>query len=176
MNLKQTILSIIKQNIPIQVVTGEVISIDETNMTCDVKIVSRPDRFDVRLRSIIDGQDKGILIYPKIGSKVLVGIIENNPQSSFICGFSEVDKIRLINCEIHLNGENHGGIVISQKIAQEINEIKQDLNVLKTIFSGWVIVAGDGGAALKAAAATWSANQLSLVNKVDLENDKVKHG
>jgi hypothetical protein len=176
MSLKHTILSIIKQNIPVQVVTGEVMSVDETQMTCDVKIESRPDRLDVRIRSVIDGQEKGILIYPKTGSKVLVGLIENNAQSSFICGYSEVDKIRLIDCEIELNSGANGGLVISQKVADEVNEIKQDLNNLKAVFNSWVVVPSDGGAALKAAAATWYANQLTPVNKTDLENNKVKHG
>jgi len=176
MSLKHQITALIKAYTPIQVRVGKVLSVDKNNMTCDVSIKGRPDRLDVRLRSIIDEQDVGILVYPKTGSYVLVALIDNNPQSSFICGYSEVEKIRLINCALELNGDNNGGLVISQKVADEINEIKQDLNALKTVFNAWVVAPSDGGAALKSAAATWSGNNLSPAVASDWENKKVKHG
>ncbi len=176
MNIKQTILAIIKEYTPIQVVVGKVVSVDNSLMVCEVEIQGRPSRLDVRLRSVIDEQEKGILIYPKVNSYVLVGLIENKLESSFICGYSEIDKIRLLNCNIELNNDTYGGIVISQRVADELNGIKQDINTLKTVLSTWVVAPGDGGAALKAAAATWAGSQLVIINKTDLENNKVKHG
>lgn len=53
--------------------------------------------------------------------------------------------------------------------AESIDEIKNDVNTLKGVFSGWTPVPNDGGAALKGAAATWYANTLTK----DINNAKV---
>ncbi len=177
MNLKDVIHKIIDERQPVQILAGKVLSVNENDMTVDVSIAGRADRLDVRLRSVIDGQETGILIYPKIGSYVLVGLIDNRPESSFVVAYSEIDKIRLLDLNLlELNGNNKGGLVISEEVANELNAIKQDINNLKQIFSGWTVAGGDGGSALKLAASTWMTSMLSNTVKTDLENQKVTHG
>lgn len=174
--IAQAIRKIIQDDIKINVVVGKVKSVDEQKMTCDIDLKTSPDLLDVRLRSVIDEEEKGILIVPENDSYVLAGLIDNNPKSAFVCGFSKVKKIRLLTDEIELSGTDFGGVVKSEVVANQINEIKSDINNLKTIMSSWVITPADGGAALKAAAAVWYAQQLGQVSKTDFENDKVKHG
>lgn len=52
-------------------------------------------------------------------------------------------------------------LVRFSKLKEVADELKTDINSLKTVFSTWVPVANDGGAALKAAAATWYGTTLA---------------
>jgi len=177
MNIKEVIHKIVDDRLPVQVLTGKVTAVNTGDMTVDVSIQGRADRLDVRLRAVIDGQEKGILIYPKTGSYVLVGLIDNRPESAFVVAYSEVEKIRLLDLDrLELGGDNKGGLVISQAVADDLNTIKQDLNQLKQVFAGWQAAQGDGGSALKLAVAGWASSALVSTNKTDLENQKVTHG
>jgi hypothetical protein len=46
---------------------------------------------------------------------------------------------------------------------------------LKQAFSSWVPVVYDGGASLKAAAASWAAQRLTETQQKDIENELIKH-
>lgn len=69
-------------------------------------------------------------------------------------------------CEIGGTADN---MVRYSKLEDAYNQLKsdhddlvQDINAIKTVFaSGWVVAPNDGGAALKAAAATWAGQALS---------------
>jgi hypothetical protein len=75
-----------------------------------------------------------------------------------------------------INGDGCGGILISKNTSDKLNSLEKDINSLKQVFTTWVTVPNDGGAALKAAAATWSGQQLTETKPTDLENKKIKHG
>ena len=92
--MREAIERFVKPLIPTQVVLGTVISVDETARTCKVAIDGRPDRLSVRMRSVIDQSETGILIKPTVDSYVLVGLIDNMPNQSFIISYSEVDEIK----------------------------------------------------------------------------------
>jgi len=166
-SVEQYIKQIVNKNIPVFLTAGKVKQINTD--VCDIERAGLPDLYDVRMHAVTDVNADYMRITPKVGSYVLVAIIDNKEEEAFIVAYSEIDKIEL-------RGNALGGLVISQKIADEVNEIKQDLNNLKSAFSAWVVAPSDGGAALKTATATWYGNQLVPVNTVDLENEKIKHG
>lgn len=89
----EEILRMIRTGIPVQLTGGKVDSVDDTAMTCLVKIPGRPDRIDVRLRAVIT-DDMGLTIIPEQGSFVLVALIDNTPESSLMLTTSEVKEIR----------------------------------------------------------------------------------
>lgn len=60
-------------------------------------------------------------------------------------------------CEI---GGNTDNMVRFSKMAESVNELKNDLTTLKAAFNSWTPVPNDGGAALKTSAATWSGTSL----------------
>lgn len=62
-------------------------------------------------------------------------------------------------------GGNTDFMVRFSKLKESVDELKNDLNTLKTAVSGWVPVGGDGGAALKTALASWYAAQ--IVKNID---------
>lgn len=76
---------------------------------------------------------------------------------------------------IILNGGSFGGMVKVEQLTERINAIENDINQLKTVFSGWVPVPQDGGAALSAASVAWAGSLLTLTGRSDVENEKVKH-
>lgn len=73
------------------------------------------------------------------------------------------------------NGGDLGGMVIAGKATDKLNAIEEDINELKTVFSSWVTVPQDGGAALKAAVSAWAGQQLITTQEAEISNDKVKH-
>lgn len=106
---------------------------------------------------------------PKIGTKCILGILENKGTEAFMVWCEEFTQWQL-------NGDTKGGIVLAPETAQRLNNIENKLNELMTILSAWAPVATDGGAALKAALATWMSQQLSLTQQGDIESKTVKHG
>jgi len=168
---------IVRGEMPVQVTAGKVTSVDENAGTCDVLPLNGPERYDVRLRAVADGRGTGVMIVPKTGSLVLIGIIDNMPEQSFVVAVSEVEKILVRDASyVEINGDTHGGLVISQEVAGQLNEIKNQINQLKQILTSWTPVPSDGGGALKTAVTAWASQSLPPVNAIDLENRKVKHG
>jgi len=47
---------------------------------------------DVRLNAIIDDLESQFTIYPKVGSKVIIGRLENE-DNAFVLGVSEIEKV-----------------------------------------------------------------------------------
>lgn len=93
MNIQQSIKRIVDQSIPVQVVAGKVVSTDTQAMTCQVAVEGRPTRYDVRLRAVVS-DDTGLVAVPKAGSMVLVAMVDNMPQSSFVVATSELEKLQ----------------------------------------------------------------------------------
>lgn len=158
---------VVARKMPIQVTVGTVTAVDKDKRTVDVERDSLPEMFDVRLNAVTS--PTGVLtIYPTKGSYVLVAIIDNNPVDAFVLTCTDVDEI------VFNNGE-YGGLLKVDAIVSEIQAVKDDLNAIKTAFTNWVTMPNDGGAALKAAAASWAGQQLPDVDATALQNEKFKH-
>lgn len=165
-NLEELITKIVKTAIPMFVIEGVVTNVYEDS--CDIKIESGITLFKVRLHTVLN-QKKGILIKPLKDSKVLCGIVENNPNDAFIIRCTEVDTI-IIN-----EGKN-GGVTITPKLVDELkknNEILQAL--LNTINGSPVTEPGNGSpSALQLAIKTALAGK-KLGDFSKIENKKIKH-
>lgn len=139
--------------------------------------------YEVQLRSIVKDGVKGIKILPKKDSVVIVERIGKSNEL-FVTMFSEIDSIvwEIENMKYFVdkdgfvfNDGNNKGMVKMPEMVQQMNKIEDDINNLKTAITGWTPVPNDGGAAFKAAAAAWSAQQLVKTVDTDIENTKVKH-
>jgi hypothetical protein len=169
--IRESLENILKDLFPLQaILVATVTSVDMEKSVCTVKLInSELELPNVRLRSVADGSDLGLIAYPKNGSKVLVGFVNNNIAEAFILKTSDVSELRL-------RGDEHGGLVIISNLVDQINTLESSINDLKQVFAAWVTAGGDGGAALKAAAATWTADLLTKTKINDIENEMVKHG
>lgn len=167
-DLQRALANMIGKLIPDGGRIAKVISVDKDKGTCDVHLETDDiDLYGVKLSA--DGSNSGILIVPKVDTYVVVSTIHNDGNQNYLALVGEVD-------EIIMRGGSLGGLVKVQDLTDKLNALEKDLNSLKQVFTAWQPVAQDGGAALKAAAATWSGDQITETKKEDLENDKIKHG
>lgn len=147
--------------------------------TCTVSIDGL-ELSDVRLRAVVNGNESRLLITPTVDSFVLVTDLScGNMTSLAVTGFSEIDNIKLDlgNTEeaITINGGDNAALVKVIELTEKLNAIEKDINALKQVFSSWVPVVYDGGASLKAAAASWAAQRLTETQQKDIENELIKH-
>lgn len=169
---------------PIQVFPATVTAVDEATATVDVVDAYETEFYNVRLKASIDSDTNRVIMVPHQDSTILVGLIGNSENALYMVRASKVQKILAdmarttieITAEgIVIDGGENGPVLVSQSLIDDLNEVKQDLNDLKTVFSGWTTSGGDGGAALKTAAATWYTQQLSDTALEDVTNEKFKH-
>lgn len=157
---------------PDVLVYADVLSVDETARTCDVVTVD-----DVEIKGVLlqseEAANIDILLLPAVDSRVLVGNIENSADWVVIkCGALQAIKI---NCTaIEFNGGTLGGIPKRDGVKAQLNKLEQDVNNLKTVFSGWTPVPNDGGAALKASVSSWAGATLTQTVNGDIENTQIK--
>lgn len=148
------------------------------------------------------GSKFGIVVFPRVGSYVVVGFVADG-SAGVVLLTDDVESVEVVISEstarieadeegVHvrmgddtsaeltgegviLNGGSFGGMVKAEQLTQRINAIEKDINTLKNVFSAWVTTPNDGGAALKLAAAAWAGSPLTLTQRSDYENGKVKH-
>lgn len=193
-----TVLKNLSKQKTLPIVVCSVDSVDKNKCVCDLKPINGgADLKAVRLRSIANDKDDGAVKFPKKDSIVIVAMLENSKTAAYVIAMEEVEsiqikmqdvegtikngtaklkakKIELEADETKFNGGSNKGLVLLDKIVQQLNKLEQDNNTLKLVFSGWTPVFNDGGTALKIAAGTWYGQQLVKTVGSDLENTKVK--
>jgi hypothetical protein len=94
-SLRETIQQMIRGEIPTQAMLGTVLSVDRTKAVCDVQPAEAgaPVLYDVALRAV-EGSG-GFILWPKVKSFVLVGLVDNDPNHTYVAMVSEVDKLTL---------------------------------------------------------------------------------
>ena len=143
----------------------------------------------------------GVVSFPRVGSFVVVGFVADG-SAGVVLLTDDVESVEVVISDdtarvtmdedgvrvevgdettaeltkdgIVFNGGDLGGLVKVEELTKQINAIEKDINTLKNIFTGWVTVSQDGGAALKTAATTWAGQTLTLTKRGDYENEKVK--
>lgn len=107
-------------------------------------------------------------IKPAVDSEVVIGILEGHEASAFLLSASTVELVEF-------NGGQNGGIVISAKVAEQLNNLERDINDLKRTIAAWVAVPQDGGASLKTTLAAWTGRELQETVQAAIENKKITH-
>lgn len=192
MELVQAIKKIVKPMIKNQSIKARVISVDKTNDVCDVEPLNNGAKYlGVKLKAISDTTESKVIAYPKVDSDVIISIIDNNDNDTFVSQISEVESYLIENKEcsvlikqdgsVNINSENIiinngslGGLIKVNELKTQIEKNTQAINAIQEAFKTWVVASGDGGAVLKAASSTFTF--LPLANLNSIENQKVKHG
>lgn len=171
--------------------SAKVLEVDYVNNTITCQPDDGPEKFDVLLNAVIreaatdpEAPPKtSVTIYPKVGSYVLCGVLDNNPTQCFVIKASEVEAVLvemdgfglLVNEEqIKLGTGENGGLVKWQEAKAELDKTNEVVSAIQEALTNWVPAPGDGGAALKTLFT--SAIGLKQVGSFeDLEDDKVIH-
>lgn len=173
--IDELIQALVKPLIEVQSYPAEVVSVDTDNETCKVKpIGNRSERGDVRLTGVIKNKNSRHMLVPKVGSAVVVGIMDNNPRMRFLQQYSEIEKI-VIDCEeVVYNDGNNGGLVNWPDAKAELDKEKARVDAIIRVLTTWSVTPNDGGAALL----TLANSQLTALQKADYDNKedtKIKH-
>lgn len=184
----------------LQIADGIVVSVDadqtnpDSQYTCVVQVGTGTGAVDipnVPLRVLI-GSAPGNLEVPVEGTDCLIafrnGILES-PQLLWAdqvetksltvqqYNLKAMDQINITSNQtqggIVLNGGKNGGLPMSPNLVMRLNNVENSINTLMQVFSTWTPVPDDGGAALKATAATWFAQPLALTIQNDIQNPAI---
>lgn len=140
---------IISKFIKRQVTRAKVLSIDTGDQTCEVETLQGSSkRFEVKLRAIADGEETGLILYPKVDSIVLIGILDNNENDCFIAKYSELEGMQYVikdktklkstsdgkwywkaTTEIFFDGCSNGLIKIPS-VVSKLNALENKVNAL----------------------------------------------
>jgi hypothetical protein len=193
--LAEELNKFIDGRIPVIIRRGKVTSLDLTNDVCGITPKDGgADYKGVKLRSITkENAPSRFVVYPKVGSDVLFGIVQNNANDAFVIETSEIDNILIEidttlkfhiktdgsidikSTQVKFNDGSFGGIVKVTELVSKLNTIESSLNTLKALVTSWVTVPGDGGAALKALLTAWAAMTITPTTNSMIHNTKVIH-
>lgn len=159
--LKDAIKFLSKDGSEVNIVLCSVQSVDLTKKVCVCEPISGgADLMGVKLMA---KNQIGMFIIPKINSNVIV-TIQND--LSYVSYFSEVD-------EIHLNGENYGGLVRIQELTNKLNALENSHNQHLALYNAHTHPETTVNTLVPA---TLDTNILTPTIDSELENQYVKHG
>lgn len=192
MTIKEAIRSIVEPLLKPSLVKCKVKSVDEEKQTCVVSpLRGGADYLDVKLTAVTSSESTKMVLIPKIGTVVLLGLADGIDTDTFIAKHGEIDSLKitapkanvdinidgsiLINSDdnILINGGSYGGLIKIDELRTQIEKNTSLLNAIKTAFNSWVLFPGDGGSALKILSQSFTA--MPTANLSNIENEKVKH-
>lgn len=163
--LKLAIIEQVKAHVPVQVLWAECVnaSAEEGTMTAA--------RNGLEYDDVLLGLGDTITV-PAPGSKVLLGLVENQRTATWLIYSERVAEVRL-------HGNAHGGLVLAKTVSQTDAALITKVNALLTALNGWTPTVpptlADIGT-LKVALATVTTTPLQPVPPSQYENPIVKHG
>jgi hypothetical protein len=149
--------------------TAEVLAVNKSKNTCDVKVLKNNNEvFDVLLQSIEGGFESPIVAYPVVGSLVTIAFLGKSGDAAIVLKTTEVD-------EIILGGVTFGGLVKADVLKTELDNLRSYASALKTATKalGTILdgIAPGTSAAFETAMIGQTTGDFSSI-----KNEKVKHG
>jgi len=139
-------------------------SVDLTTLTCYcVPLNDDADIINVRLMANIDN---GFLLIPEVNSIVVVSFLSDS--SAYISLVSKVS-------EVHLNGKNFDGLVKINDLVEKLNNLKNKVNTIISIYNAHTHVASSLGTPTTTPVAPVTGT-LTPTIKADLENITILQG
>jgi hypothetical protein len=180
------LVSLIKRHVPMQAMAYDVVSIDKENATCVIKESDGDNIEDVRLKSVVDDSNIGLVVFPKVGSSVIAQKIMNDEQNLFIAKINEIDSIKISikdkfeaelkdSGDLVFNSGDNKGLVIHDKAKQNFDSLKTYIDALEGA-AGLIATALDGlvpGTSVAYNAASEPAK--AACQLIDMQNEKIKH-
>lgn len=94
--------------------------------TCTVQMLTDADGIlTEEIKTVFSANMK---MKPKVESLCLVAHIMNDDSEAMVVWCAEIE-------EVHLNGEAYGGLGLTEKIAERLARVEDELEALKTIFN-----------------------------------------
>lgn len=165
--MKDILERIAKGVMPVVLLRAKVLEVRD-DATCDVAPLNGDaEIYDVKLKPVIDGIENSIVIFPKVGSFVVVGLVDGTMTDAYVLLTSDFDRI------VFDDGVNEGMVKLPV-LRAEIEKLNSFLTAIKDTFTNWTTVPSDGGAALKTAMNLALASE-QTADLSDAGNDKILH-
>ena len=178
-----------KQGLRFPVMSGVVKagSIDTENMVCTVLLGVNDESAPTGgiMLNAVTLNTNGMVLYPADGSNVWVAEVDAPGGKWGVIKCSNLVKMQvtiggsqftITDGLIQMNDGSKNGLVVVNDLVTRLNKLEQDNNKLKAAFNTWIVVANDGGSALKVAATTWTASTLTETAASDIENTAITQG
>lgn len=112
---------------------GTVVKI--TGDTCTVNRDGLPELLDVRLNAVSGAFKNQFVVFPKIGSEVLVLEIENAPEETAIVKWTEVESVQLQIEKFEFNADQNGLTISNQgeNFKTVMNDLIDEVNKILVI-------------------------------------------
>ena len=158
--IKRSIKKITSEGRTCRIFTAKVVRAD--GETCEVDYEGLR-LTDVRLRSVVNGEESGVLLTPKADSFVTVADLSGDLTQTVVVGFSEVESVDITaGGEIHLNGDSFGGLIRIEDLVNDLNNIVSAFNSHTHAVAGGV--------------ASPTELPMNRIYRNDFENTRIKHG
>lgn len=166
-------------------IEGIVTEIDKDNKTCDVQpLIGEAPYQDVRLLPLSGSGSVGFLIYPKKDSNVV--LIKKDATEFFLLSCQEIESIELfVGNEFKLevtndgnwsfNDGKNGGLIIIDKLKQEVDKNSAILKKLMTVLATPVNEPGNGAPSVLQQGLNGALKGSQTADLSKITNDKIKH-
>lgn len=174
-----------KRTVRAFLIEGKATEIDKGNKTCDVlPLEGKAPYQDVRLLPLSGSGDFGFTLYPKKDTNVV--ILKKDDTEAFLFSCQEIESMELFvgdqfKLEVKNNGDcifndgNNGGLVIIDKLKQQVEKNSQLLQKIMTVFSSPVNEAGNGAPSVFQQALNIATQGSQTADLSNITNDKIKH-
>jgi hypothetical protein len=164
---------------------AEVLSVNKTDKTVEVRTVDDLVIPDARLRPVIKNTE-GIVIFPKVGTVVQVMPLGSDTDGIYIVAtVEEAETIEAVvgnnsitwdSDGIKINDGSKGGLIEVTKLRTQVERNSDLLSQLQGFIKAWIPITQDGGAALKTALIQAGWTERPVADLSDIENKKITHG
>ena len=133
----------------------------------DAKTMTAKDNDDLDYHDVLLGLC-GIYQKPKENARALIGLIENKEGASFLLWADEYE-------EIHLLGDDNGGVPIAESIADKISTLEGKYNDLLNALNLIVVPLAPSGSYPLKSGLTTNSTITDTTTASDLESETVYH-
>lgn len=162
--IAQSISNKVRKDAQMTLEYATVVSV-QADGTCTVQMLSDED--GVHTDGISFAAIGNVVFEPLPEAKCIIAHIMNNDAEGMILWCDQIKSMKF-------NGDEMGGILDGPKLLDELAKLKAFQSNVQQVFSQWVVVASDGGAALKTLSTQFT--NLQAPDFGNLVNEKIKHG
>ena len=148
-------------------ILAEVKQVDGT--TCTV-IIDELELREVRLRAVVNDEESGIVVTPKVGSMVMISDLSNGNMNDWaVMMYSEIETIAI-------NGGKNKGLINIEDLTDKLNAL---VDWCENHTHSGVITAVSGGSGAPAVGTPGNTGKPitapNTFNQSDYEDDKITH-
>lgn len=157
----------VRGKVVVTLLPATVTAINTVDQTIDVADMDGNAIYDVRIKSVVDGLDSGVQVYPLNNSQVIIGNIGDSPNEFVLIAVTKLSKYRVVilgepSAELTVDASGINLLFGSSQVVLTAN------SVLVKNGAGQIEVKNTGGVAVRQGAETLKAVLNDLLAQIQL--------